>query len=75
MVRQWEFPFKEPNWWKVLEHHTELPPVGDEALIVACYCACGRGFEFYARYNDHLLEIAREEIKTLKQTLREERSV
>ena len=72
MPRQWEFPFSDPNWWKVLEHHTELDVDSDNwEKDVACYCACGRKFGVYARYNDHLLEIARAEIKALKRALAE----
>ena len=72
MPRQWEFPFSDPNWWKVLEHHTEIPVPKDNQQKVACYCACGRGFGFYEAYTGHLLEIARAEIKALKETIAEE---
>ncbi len=73
MVREWEFPFSDPNWWKTLEHHTEIPVARDNQPQMACYCACGRAFGFYDAYTAHLLAVAREEIKALKKALAEER--
>jgi hypothetical protein len=73
MPRQFDYTMGDPDWWRVLEHHTEIPPKADEGLKMACSCACGLKFGAYGRYNDHLLEIAREEIKALKRALAEER--